>query len=295
MKQKYCKHITALIVAVILICNCMINICVYAGEFETPGFQVTVLVDRDNIRIDTYTDNQGNYVVREFDKGVLVQQNTIEPKSSIIKRKFYNSRIVNGKKSDILNANRYGTIRNLVISEPILKTTSSTTHHYAGTINYQALTSNGTKKYGLKCKYETYPKVQTTYRIHKYVGLFTDLVSIVAGALAAPPSAISDFLFDLVFGSATEFFSGVVENAFSANVAAIKTKYRWRLTNTKNVNHKKYVYGAKYYINETNSKYYHKTYYTGYVPRDWKTRALGLNFHNEMFSYSSFNIVSWTK
>ena len=71
MKQKYCKHITALIVAVILICNCMINICVYAGEFETPGFQVTVLVDRDNIRIDTYTDNQGNYVVREFDKGVL--------------------------------------------------------------------------------------------------------------------------------------------------------------------------------------------------------------------------------
>lgn len=56
MKQKYCKHITALIVAVILICNCMINICVYAGEFETPGLQVTVLVDRDNIRIDTYTD-----------------------------------------------------------------------------------------------------------------------------------------------------------------------------------------------------------------------------------------------
>lgn len=33
--------------------------------------------------------------------------------------------------------------------------------------------------------------------------------------------------------------------------------------------------------------------YEGYVPKDWKTQSLAVNFHNEMFTYNAWNVVGW--
>ena len=37
-----------------------------------------------------------------------------------------------------------------------------------------------------------------------------------------------------------------------------------------------------------------KTYYEGYLPKEWKTQALAVWFHNEMFSYSVWDVVGWS-
>ena len=32
----------------------------------------------------------------------------------------------------------------------------------------------------------------------------------------------------------------------------------------------------------------------GYTPKDWGTQGLAVWFHNEMFGYTTWSVVSWT-
>lgn len=66
------------------------------------------------------------------------------------------------------------------------------------------------------------------------------------------------------------------------------------IVDTNNSAHRKNVSGFKYFITDKKSKAKNKTYYEGYLPKEWKTQALAVWFHNEMFSYSVWNVVGWS-
>ena len=72
------------------------------------------------------------------------------------------------------------------------------------------------------------------------------------------------------------------------------TDYTWTLTDTKDSKHSKNVTGAKYFITDVKSAAKDKTYYEGYTPNDWKTQAMAVWFHNEMFSYTTWEVVNWS-
>ena len=97
-----------------------------------------------------------------------------------------------------------------------------------------------------------------------------------------------------MFGLGIYVVGGYVKKAVSDTVSARVTEYKWNLVDTTNSAHRKNVSGFKYFITDKKSKAKNKTYYEGYIPKEWKTQALAVWFHNEMFSYSVWNVVGWS-
>ena len=72
------------------------------------------------------------------------------------------------------------------------------------------------------------------------------------------------------------------------------SRLKWNLVDITNSAHRKNVSGFKYFITDKKLKAKNKTYYEGYLPKEWKTQALSVWFHNEMFSYSVWDVVGWS-
>ena len=163
----------------------------------------------------------------------------------------------------------------------------------AGTIKYRAALDTGYIYYGLKCTYDTKNLGSTTYTINNFVGRMVDLIALVVGALTLPNIVAEAFLDALIKGLGITVASGMIKNAVTDTVSCIKTQYTWNLVDTTAASHQKNVYGYKYYITDVKSAAKNNNYYEGYVPKDWKTQSLAVNFHNEMFTYNAWNVVGW--
>lgn len=133
----------------------------------------------------------------------------------------------------------------------------------------------------------------TTYTINNFVGRMVDLIALVVGALTLPNIVAEAFLDALIKGLGITVASGMIKNAVTDTVSCIKTQYTWNLVDTTAASHQKNVYGYKYYITDVKSAAKNNNYYEGYVPKDWKTQSLAVNFHNEMFTYNAWNVVGW--
>ena len=120
-----------------------------------------------------------------------------------------------------------------------------------------------------------------------------DLIALVVGALTLPNIVAEAFLDALIKGLGITVASGMIKNAVTDTVSCIKTQYTWNLVDTTAASHQKNVYGFKYYITDVKSAAKNNNYYEGYVPKDWKTQSLAVNFHNEMFTYNAWNVVGW--
>lgn len=132
-----------------------------------------------------------------------------------------------------------------------------------------------------------------TYTINNFVGRMVDLIALVVGALTLPNIVAEAFLDALIKGLGITVASGMIKNAVTDTVSCIKTQYTWNLVDTTAASHQKNVYGYKYYITDVKSAAKNNNYYEGYVPKDWKTQSLAVNFHNEMFTYNAWNVVGW--
>lgn len=141
------------------------------------------------------------------------------------------------------------------------------------------------RSYRLECS--------ATYTINNFVGRMVDLIALVVGALTLPNIVAEAFLDALIKGLGITVASGMIKNAVTDTVSCIKTQYTWNLVDTTAASHQKNVYGYKYYITDVKSAAKNNNYYEGYVPKDWKTQSLAVNFHNEMFTYNAWNVVGW--
>lgn len=108
------------------------------------------------------------------------------------------------------------------------------------------------------------------------------------------PNIVAEaFLDALIKGLGITVASGMIKNAVTDTVSCIKTQYTWNLVDTTAASHQKNVYGYKYYITDVKSAAKTTINYEGYVPKDWKTQSLAVNFHNEIFTYNAWNVVGW--
>ncbi len=283
------KRLLSCAVAIVLVFgNC---ITVHAeSTIHSSEAKATTIYDDGETLVKGYEDSSGNMVFTQYVKGKLVQRNTISPNNTqIIRREFFDNTTHRTASSDAININDYGVLRK---STAIIQGASART--LAGTINYRAAIDTGYVYYGLRCNYNTKEVGATTYTINGFVGKLVDLVSIVAGAIDIPIAIANPYIKALLSGLGITVVGGLIESAFSDTVSCNQTDYTWTLTDTKDSSHSKNVYGSKYYITDTKSAAANKTYYDGYTPKNWGTSEMAVWFHNEMYSYSMWEVVSWS-
>lgn len=287
-KQRIKKLLSCIVAFVLVIGNSMTAYA--AGTNYSSEENVLTIYDDGETVVKGYEDSTGNMVFTQYVKGDLVQRNTISSNNpEIIRREFFGSATTRGVSKDTININEYG-----VLNKSTAKLQSVSPRTLAGTINYRAAIDTGYVYYGLRCNYDTEVIGPTTYTINSYVGTVVDLVAIIAGALTIPIPYVSQFVGALLNGLGIAVIGGVINSAFSDTVSCIETDYTWTLTDTTDSYHSKNVIGAKYYITDTKSAAKDKTYYEGYTPNDWGTQAMAVWFHNEMFTYSVWEVVNWS-
>jgi len=248
------------------------------------------------VRVDYETKANGDQVFTQYLNNVMTDRNVIKAVTpDIVYKTVYNetasSSALNASKAKEtqLNIKDYISVQNNP-SRAFSAYSGSTT---LGTINYRTLVYEGTLRYGLRVSYTENTSGPTTYTIKSFAGKLVDLISIVVGAINLPKALTATFLKRLLVSAGITVAGGFLSNALSTTVACDKTTYNMKLVDTTYSGHTKTVYGYKYYVPDTDS-YTGETYYEGYVPQDWGTQALGVWLHNEMFAYSTFDIVSWS-
>lgn len=286
-RSKIRKLLSCIIVFALIIGNCVTS---YAANSNYSSEDVLFVYNDGETVVEGYEDSVGNMVFTQYVRGTLVQRNTISPNNpEIIKREFFDSTSNRSLSNDTINVNDYG-----VLNKSAATIQSASARTLAGTINYRAPIDTGYIYYGLRCNYDTKVIGPTTYTINGYVGTVVDLVSIIAGAFTIPIPVVGPYVAALISGLGITVVSGVIESALSDTVSCIETDYTWTLTDTKDSEHSKNVTGVKYFITDTKSAAKGKSYYEGYTPNDWRTQAMAVWFHNEMFSYSIWNVVNWS-
>lgn len=283
------RRLLSCVVAIILVLgNCM-TVHAASTNHSSEAKAATIYDDGETL-VKGYEDGSGNMVFTQYVRGKLVQRNTISANNpQIIRREFFDNTTTRAASSDTININDFGALRK---STATIQANSTRT--LAGTINYRAPIDTGYVYYGLRCNYNTKEVGATTYTINGFVGTLVDLASIVAGAINIPISIATAYLGSLLSGLGIAVVGGVIKAAVTDTVSCNQTDYTWTLTDTKDSSHSKNVYGSKYYITDTKSAAVNKTYYEGYTPKDWGTSVMATWFHNEMYSYSIWEVVSWS-
>lgn len=297
--KKNQKKIVSLFLSVCMIFS-LFSFNVYAAsvkEASGDSNEPIVIYSDDNIVVDM-CEVDGVQIIRELSNGRLVQRNTIYPdEPGVIHREFFDEGVITRSehtkavKQDTINVNDYGTLTYIPAPEAQVTPMAATR---AGTIKYRALVGSGLIYYGLNCSYTTKAMGATTYTINGFLGKVVDLAAMLVSALNIPLKIASEYLKSLLTGLGATISGGVINEMVTDTVSADDTKYTWTLIDTTNAGHKKTVYGHKYYITDYKSAARGKNYYDGYVPKDWKTQQMAVWFHNEMFSYDSWDVVGWS-
>lgn len=273
------KRFLSVFIAFCLIINLPITTCATSNDTK-----MEMVLSLDDTEIFYYESEDGTRVFLQYVDGILTQKNAFHPNyPDIIHRELYSSS--KETKHDTIHASDYITVSTgLVTHQPQPRAT-------LGTIRYRAALDTGPIYYGLRCSY-TSTNSNTTYTINNYVGTLVDLVSILVSATNIVASIGTTVIRRICISAGITIMGGWIKSALSTTVSSAKTDYTWTLVDTTDSGHTKNVYGAKYYITDSN---YHtgETYYEGYVPDDWGTQALAVWFHNEMFTYSAWGVEGW--
>lgn len=242
-------------------------------------------MEMDDTRIDYYETSEGDRVFLQYVNGVLTQKNVLPyNRDNVVLREFYTNTII---KTDILKIDEYITTSEVKQQEYATNATVS-----KGTIKYSTILDTGKYNYGIKCTYTTKDDT-TTYTINKFKGALVDLVALVVGATKLVQKFATPFIKAVLVAAGISIVAGVIKSALTTTISCDRRVYKWKLVDTKNTSHSKYVYGYRYKAND--SKYdCNDTFYEGYLPSDWKTSALAIEFHNELFTYSVFTAEGWS-
>lgn len=286
--KKFYRSIISMILVLSL--SFSMTLTSFAAAKSNRTFDKVTLYEDGETTVEMYTDASGNRILNQYLNGTLVQRNTLLASNpNIIKRNFFDSSVTRSTASDIINIEQYGRLT---------RSTNQETQPYAlqtaGTVKYRAALDTGYIYYGLKCTYDTKNLGATTYTINNFLGRVVDLITLLVGAFQLPNIVAKPFVDALIKGLGITVASGVIKEAVTDTVSCLKTQYTWNLIDTTSASHKKTVYGYKYYITDVKSAAKNNNYYEGYIPKDWKTQALAVNFHNEMFTYNAWDVVGWS-
>lgn len=302
--MKSYKRLFAIFLSLVFIFNStIVNVFAY-NPYDSTNYSnehITIFEVNDT-RIDSYEDDLGNTILEQYVNGKLTQRNTVKYGYSSIEREFFESSQSNldsdmysDYHKDTINVDDYLTLEttNGIDGVDNLKEQMEVAQRTLGTIKYRTVTNSGPMFYGIRCSYNT-SIYSSTYTINNYLGTVVDLISLLVAAISIPKLIISQYVTTLLFGLGIYVVGGAIKQAVSDTVSARVTEYKWNLVDTTNSAHRKNVSGFKYFITDKKSKAKNKIYYEGYLPKEWKTQALAVWFHNEMFSYSVWDVVGWS-
>lgn len=281
MKKIMLRTISMILVIALF---CATNIRALATEKHATETKLEEIFNMGDTKIYYYEEDNGDRIFLQYVDGVLTQKNTIPfGQHDIVEREFY------GKTRNITKDKIRPSDYTIVDEGENVEYPSP--RAIAGIIKYRAVLGTGIINYGLQCS-NTYSTKTSTYTIKSYVGKVVDIVTILISSTNLIASIGTTTIKRICISAGIEIIGGKITKALSTTVACQKTTYKWTLVDTTQSSHYANVYGYKYKV--TDSDYYtNNTYYEGYVPKDWGTQELAVWFHNEMFGYTSWEVVGW--
>ena len=299
--KRTAKKLISLILVVSMIFTTTIT--AFAQRYDS-GEQILVEVQDElgELKITYQVTNSGDKIFSQYLNEELIIRNIVlrnEP-NLVNQTSYINTSINDASKFTIMHEPVQTTylINDYIIETPLNQNQRNSTSAHSsklGRINYHSYNSyEGIIYYGLDVSY-TYDQSLSSYTVRSFVGNLVDLVTIVCSAIAFPKAMVATFIKRLLLSAGITLSGGVLSDALSTTMSSIKTTYDMELVNISDTNHTKMVYGYKYYISDDNyPDAKGEVYYEGYVPQDWKKQHLAVWLHDEMFGYSSFDVVSWT-
>lgn len=280
------------LLSVILCSVILFSLAVPAFATPEQASEQTIIYDDGETKIVGYEDAQGNTILEEYTGGQLTQRDTILKNDPYnIQEEYFSNNSTPSVEQKTINVLDYGTItKTPVFSRSSLK------QCLTGRIYYRTPDDYSPKlyyEYGLDCICYKTPDIQTTYTVKNFTGKLITLVGILAGGLDLPAAIIDSFIKRVLLNAGITLIFNEISKPFSDTFSCYATEYTWKLTAWQNQYHTRTVYGAKYYINDEYSGRVGETHYEGYVPADWGKQRLAVFFHNEMFSYTIFEVTGW--
>ncbi len=163
-----------------------------------------------------------------------------------------------------------------------------------GNIHYKTILPSGISLfYSLNASYTIEDSGQGTYEINGYRGTLVALAAILVSAIALPEAIAGAYLGRLLVSAGITAGSAGLSSALTTTVSANYTIYQMKIQDNANSSVWKYVSGGKYVVNDTR---YHtgETYYEGYCPQEWGSQALAVGLHDELFGYSTFEVLNYS-
>lgn len=295
MKRKNYSILSLFLAVIIMFGSC---ITVAAAPNRNDNSEAIILYDDGETILEAYINSDGDKIFSQYLNGVLVQRDTVYADiSGIVYEEFFGNatmQVNTDINSDIVYSRVIDASDYVKIESFSMNTQSINSRKLAGTINYRATTSDGNYSYGIKCYYDTSELGNTTYTVNAYVGSLATLVATIASQFLMPAFIAENAILNILASLGISLVSGRIVSPFTDTVSCEKTEYTWTLVDTTFSAHTNTVYGYKYVINDTQSKYSGETYFDGYVPDDFKTQSFAVLIHGEMFTYSSFTVVGWS-
>lgn len=284
---------TSKILSIIFSVSLLLGNCTIAFADSTTYLDNSItLYDDGETKVSSYEDENGNIILSQYIDGKLVQVNEINPSNPrVISRQFYGSgqSTANSAIHDEINIDDFGTL-----ATHAARAKEYVGHFSAGTINYRGIIDTGYVYYSLRCSFDLYTFDSSTYTVNSYYGSLINLISIFIAAFNLPQAIAAHYVGRLLVGLGIGIAAGHVTSAVSATVSCSKVEYAWTITNTSDAGNSKQVYGYKYHITDDESNLEGNTYYESPTPQDWETQELAILFHDQMFSYPAWEVISWT-
>lgn len=257
---------------------------------SNPSSEEETIWEGDDFIITSSTTADETTILKEYIDGVLTQRNTIyanDPDHAVY-REFYGNSTARAMQHDVIYAADYGTVETHDSVSPQLAT-------IAGRIYFRSpspIEPDGYVHYSVFCQYDTALIGPTTYTINGFIGKLVDLVALLVSAIPLDAEKTSNWLHDILSSMGQEVIAGMIQEAFTATVAAERTDYTWQLLHVENYSNLQTATGSKYYVIDVLS-HFHKTYYEGLVPEEWGTTYFASLVNYQMFAYNSFDVEKW--
>lgn len=281
------KRILSALMCMVLLINVSAPVLA-SSELKTA---YTTVYDDGETQVRVFEDDVGNIEFVQYTQGEFVQKDVIYSDApDVIHRYVYTNGNARNVNYDTISVSDYGTVTFEPCNVQPRKLELSGKIYYRTPDDTQA---NGYYEYGIQCLCYSSVYGSTTYTINGFLGKVVDLVALLAGAFNIKKVIINSYVTALLESLGIPVVAGIINNVVTATVSCVRTDYTWNLTSTKDSTHSRTVYGAKYYITETNHAVQGKSYYDGYVPSQWGTTYISTWFHETMFSYFAWELVGW--
>lgn len=275
------KRYISIVVVIVMLFSCMnVNALAKVNANNTAS------------NIYSFTDNSGTHVtieevdrasgikvLRQYNNGKLVEEVEIKKGDTELKIKDENGKITTKDARSIIK--KAGTDAR----------SYSTNYTKLGRINYEKDPTTF-EIHSIRLKYTTTVE-QDSYTVDAYKGYIVDLVAAIISVIAVPASIMTQTIKAICVAYGISIVSGKIKDFLTTTVSAKIDNYSFMCTDTINTNHYREVTGRKAFIDDDTVKYKGKTYYEGYIPKDWKTETFGKTLYIDMFGVVGVSPVSY--